>query len=178
MMHPETDGRGRMDPISVEELHAAYGGALFVYAVRRLGDREAAEEVVQDTLLRAWRAGDRYDPERGSMGAWLFGIARNLVTDRYRRRAVRPRTVRPVEDRDAPLSDGNVDRAIETWQLADGLARLSEEHREAIVLVHYLGLTVVEAAERLGVPEGTVKSRVFYGLRALRLALEEAGVVT
>ena len=167
-----------MDPTSVEELHAAYGAALFVYAVRRLGDREAAEEVVQDTLVRAWRAASTYDPARGSLGAWLFGIARNLVTDRHRRAAVRPRSVRPVEDGDAPLTDGDVDRAIEAWQLADGLSRLSADHREAIVLVHYQGLTVVEAAARLGVPPGTVKSRVFYGLRALRLALEEAGVVT
>lgn len=167
-----------MDPTSVEELHAAYGGALYVYAVRRLGDREAAEEVVQDTLLRAWRAGDRFDPARGSMGAWLFGIARNLVTDRHRRRAARPRTVRPIVDGDAPLTDGDVDRAIETWQLADGLARLSTDHREAILLVHYQGLTVAETAERLGVPVGTVKSRVYYGLRALRLSLEEAGAIT
>ena len=167
-----------MDDTSVEELHATYGGALFVYAVRRLGDREAAEEVVQDTLLRAWRAGHRYDPDQGSMGAWLFAIARNLVTDRHRRRAARPRAVRELEDGDVPLSEGDVDRVIETWQLADGLARLSPDHREAIVLVHYRGLSVAEAAAELDVPPGTVKSRVHYGLRALRLALEEAGVVT
>ncbi len=178
MMAQDIGERTIMDSATVEELQAAYGGALFVYAMRRLGDREAAEEVVQDTLVRAWRAGDRYDPSRGSLGTWLFAIARNLVTDRYRRHAVRPHEVRTVEEDDEPLTDGDVERAIETWQIADGLAGLSSEHREAIVLVHYRGHTVVEAAELLGVPVGTVKSRVFYGLRALRLALEEAGVVT
>lgn len=167
-----------MDPVTVEQLQTAYGGALYVYAVRRLGDPQAAEEVVQDTLLRAWQAGDRYDPDRGSMGTWLFAIAHNLVVDRHRRRSARPRAVRPLQERDAPLSDGEVDRTIETWQVAEALAGLSPEHREAIVLVHYRGHTVAEAAAQLGVPPGTVKSRVFYGLRALRLALEEAGVVT
>lgn len=167
-----------MDPVTVEELQATYGGALYGYAVRLLGDRQAAEEVVQDTLLQAWRAGDRYDPDRASLGTWLFTIAHNLVVDRHRRRAARPRTVGPVDDRDAPLTDGEVDRAIETWQVAEALAGLSDTHREAIVLVHYRGHTVAEAADLLGVPPGTVKSRVFYGLRALRLALEETGVMT
>lgn len=166
---------------SIDALERAYAGPLFVFAIRRLGDRGAAEEVVQDTLLHAWRSAARFDAERGSTTAWLFTIARNLVTDRLRRDAVRPpRAATDAEDlldREGFLEEDAIDRAIESWQLADALARLTHEHREAIVLVHYLGLTVREAAARLEVPPGTVKSRVYYGLRALRLQLEEQGAV-
>jgi RNA polymerase sigma-70 factor, ECF subfamily len=162
---------------SIEELYDAFAGPLYLYAWRRLGDRGAAEEAVQDTLVRAWRHAHRFNPERGSLPAWLFAIARNVATDRLRRRAARPGEDAPLTEMDVPLSDGDVDRALEAWQLAEALAGLSREHREAIVQVHYLGFTVREAATRTGVPEGTVKSRLYYGLRALRLRLEEMGVV-
>ena len=172
------------DPVeevpTVDALQAAYAGPLFVYALRRLGDHQAAEEVVQDTLVTAWRHADRFDPDRGSMEGWLFTIARNLTVDRHRRRAARPRLVGrdpDPEGSDAAGTQADVDRALEAWQLAEALNELSVEHREAIVEVHYLGLTVREAAAQLGVPEGTVKSRLYYGLRALRLRLEEMGVV-
>ena len=161
---------------SVAELKQRFAGPLFLYALRRLGDRQAAEEVVQDTLVAAWRHAGRYDPERGSMAGWLFTIARNLAVDHDRRRSARPRLAGPVEEA-APASSAEVDRALEAWQIAAALAELSAEHREAIVEVHYLGYPVREAAARLGVPEGTVKSRLYYGLRALRLKLEEMGVV-
>lgn len=161
---------------SIEQLYADFGGPLYLFAWRRLGDREAAEEAVQDTLLRAWRHAQRFDPDRGSLPTWLFAIARNVATDRQRRWSARPREVGPAEDADVPLTDGEVDRALEAWQLAEALHGLTAEHREAIVEVHYLGFTVREVAARLGVPEGTVKSRIYYGLKALRLRLEEMGV--
>ncbi len=169
------DGRARTIE-SIEQLHADWAGALFVYAWRRLGDAGAAEEAVQDTLVRAWRHADRFDPGRGSLPGWLFTIARNVTTDRFRRRDARPRTVAEVGEDDAPLADVDVDRALEAWQLAEALQGLSAEHREAVVEVHYLGYTVREVAERHELPVGTVKSRLYYGLRALRLRLEEMGV--
>ncbi len=166
---------------SLEELQQEFTGPLHAFALRRLGDRRAAEEVVQDTLVRAWRHADRFDPARGSEAAWLFTIAGNLVIDRLRRRQARPvATGRPPDpDTTMPLvaDDAEVDRILETWQLAEALATLSEEHRAAIVLCHHRGHSVAEAAGVLGVPEGTVKSRVYYGLRALRLRLEEQGVM-
>lgn len=168
---------------SLAALHDEYAGPLHAFARRRLGDRESAEEVVQDTLLRAWRNADRFDPDRGSEATWLFSIARNLVVDRLRRRGARPRSTRVAPDDelaatvDGELGELEVDRLLETWQLADAMADLSDEHREAIVLCHYRGHSVAEAAALLDVPEGTVKSRVFYGLRALRLHLEEQGVM-
>lgn len=169
---------------SLASLHDEYAGPLHAFARRRLGSREAAEEVVQDTLLRAWRHRDRFDPDRSSEVTWLFAIARNLVIDRLRRRSARPMAVE--EEVDEHLDDRvavdrgddlEVDRLLETWQLAQALAGLSDKHLEAIVLCHYRGHSVAEAAALLEVPEGTVKSRVYYGLRALRLQLEEQGVL-
>lgn len=168
---------------SLADLHDDYAGALHAFAQRRLGDREAAEEVVQDTLVRAWRDGARFDPDLGSEAAWLFTICANLVTDRLRRRGARPVTIPPPGDdgwgqgRDGKFDDRQIDRLLEAWQLAEAVAGLSAQHREAVVLCHYRGHSVAEAATILGVPEGTIKSRVFYGLRALRLRLEEQGVI-
>lgn len=159
---------------SVRALHDVYAGPLYVFAVRRLGDTQAAEEVVQDTLVRAWRARDRYDADRGPVSAWLFAIARNLVIDRARRRDARPDAV-PLPTLAEPVDE--IDRMLETWQVAEALAGLSVSHREVILACHYRGHTVGEAASLLGVPAGTVKSRLHYGLRALRLKLEEMGVV-
>ena len=167
-------------PTTLEQMHERFAGPLFVYAWRRLGDRQAAEEVVQDTLTAAWRHADRFDAGRGSVSGWLFAIARNLTIDHGRRRMARPLVVVPLEpgdDLDPEELSSEVDRAVEAWQLADALAALSPQHREAIVKVHYLGFSVREAAAHLAVPEGTVKSRLYYGLRALRLRLEEMGVI-
>lgn len=164
-------------------LREEYAGPLHAYALRRLHDRRAAEEVVQDTLVRAWRHADRFDPSRGSEAAWLFTIAGNLVVDRLRRRQARPVVdggVDPVEAESRAvghLDEPEVDRILEAWQLAEAMAGLSDDHRDAIVLCHHRGHTMAEAAVILGVPPGTVKSRVFYGLRALRLRLQEQGVM-
>jgi RNA polymerase sigma-70 factor (ECF subfamily) len=163
---------------SLRDLHDAFAGPLYVFALRVVGDPQAAEEVVQDTMVRAWLAADRFDPGRGSVATWLFTIARNLTTDHARRVAARPKVVATVDVVDPPVTDDEVDRVLETWQMASALAQLSDEHRAVIVAAYYDGLTVAEIAARLRIPVGTVKSRLFYGLRALRLRLEELGVVT
>ena len=162
---------------TVEDLHASFAGLLLVFVLRRIGDRQVVEEIVQDTLVRAWRHADRFDADRGALAGWLFTIARNLIIDQVRRQDARPRLVRVPDDDQQPPTDAEVERALEAWQLAEALDELSDEHREAIVQVHYLGFTVRETADKLGVPEGTVKSRLYYGLRALRLRMEEMGVV-
>jgi RNA polymerase sigma-70 factor (ECF subfamily) len=160
---------------SVRALHDDFAGPLYVFAYRRLGDAQAAEEVVQDTLVRAWRSADSYDADRGPVSAWLFAIARNLVIDHARRLDARPET-EPLPAV-VPEPGGEIDRMLETWQVADALAALSATHREVILTCHYRGHTIAEAAALLDVPPGTVKSRLYYGLRALRLRLEEMGVV-
>jgi RNA polymerase sigma-70 factor (ECF subfamily) len=112
------------------------------------------------------------------VSTWLFAMARNRVIDRMRRRAVRPEVVVDLTDRALAHDDLELDRVLEAWQLAEGLSALSDDHRAAIVEVYYRGRSVAEAAAELGIPEGTVKSRVYYGLKALRLRLEEMGVVS
>jgi RNA polymerase sigma-70 factor, ECF subfamily len=155
----------------VRDAYAAHSGELYGFALRSLGDAGLAEEAVQETFLRAWRAGDRFDPEIGSLRTWLFAILRNVVIDLGRARAVRPK-----------LAEGGVEPAVEpleqallSWQVEEALRRLGDDHRRVLVETYYRGRPYAEVAAELGIPEGTVKSRVYYGLRALRVVLEEMG---
>ncbi|HEY6780210.1 MAG TPA: sigma-70 family RNA polymerase sigma factor [Thermoleophilaceae bacterium] len=166
------DGSGE----DLRELYRRYAGELFGFACRALGDRELAEEVVQDVFARAWsRAGD-YDAGRASVRTWLYAITRNRIVDVRRRAAARP----ALAERDAPVADEQptepLEQAVLRWQLTAALTHLTPEHREVIRLAHWGGLTLREIAERKGIPLGTVKSRTSYALRSLRLVLDEMGV--
>ncbi|TYC22116.1 sigma-70 family RNA polymerase sigma factor [Micromonospora sp. MP36] len=158
-------------------LHDEHADALFAHALRLVnGDRTRAEDLVQETLLRAWRHPESLDPARGSVRAWLFTTARNLAIDAWRRRSSR---VGEIYTDDLPEPSETVDeteRAVEAWTVAEALNRLSPTHREVLVECFYQGRSVAEAAARLGVPPGTVKSRTHYALRSLRLVLAEMGV--
>ncbi|HEX8753798.1 MAG TPA: sigma-70 family RNA polymerase sigma factor [Solirubrobacterales bacterium] len=156
----------------VRDAYAAHSGELYGFAMRSLGDSGLAEEAVQETFLRAWRAGERFDPRIGSLRTWLFAILRNVVIDLGRARAVRPRVAPEggVEPSVEPLDD-----ALIAWQVEEAMRRIGEDHRRVLIETHYRGRPYAEVAEELGVPEGTVKSRVYYGLRALRVVLEEMG---
>jgi RNA polymerase sigma-70 factor (ECF subfamily) len=157
-------------------MFAEHGDALYAHALRLAsGDRQRAEDLVQETLLRAWRHPDALNPDRGSVRAWLFTTARNLAIDSWRRRSVRVGEV-ITDSPPEPVSDDETDRTVEAWLIADALDRLSPVHREVLVECFYQGRSVAEAATRLGVPAGTVKSRTHYALRSLRLILEEMGV--
>ncbi|HEU4392318.1 MAG TPA: sigma-70 family RNA polymerase sigma factor [Solirubrobacterales bacterium] len=155
----------------VREAYAAHAGELYGFALRSLGDAGLAEEAVQETFVRAWRAGERFDPQIGSLRTWLFAILRNVVIDLGRARAARP-----------GVAEGGVEPAVEpfeqtllAWQVEEAMRRIGEDHRRVLVETHYRGRPYAEVAAELGVPEGTVKSRVYYGLRALRVVLEEMG---
>lgn len=157
-------------------MHTEHGEALYAHALRLVGgDRQRAEDLVQETLLRAWRHPEALDPERGSVRAWLFTTARHLAIDAWRRRSARVSEV-VTDALPEPATDDETDRAVEAWTVAEALARLSPSHREVLIECFYRGRSVAEAASRLGVPAGTVKSRTHYALRSLRLALEELGV--
>jgi len=157
----------------VRALHAEHGAALLGFVTRLTGDRQRAEDIVQETLLRAWRKAGSLDGDASSLRSWLFTIAHHLTIDEHRARAAR------AEDSEDELSDvpvvGQLDRALEAWQITEALATLSRDHREALVETYFRGRSVAEAAAVLGVPAGTVKSRTYYALRALRAALEERG---
>lgn len=145
-------------------------------ARRGLGDAGLAEEAVQETFLRAWRAADRYDPGLSSLRTWLFAIARNVVIDLSRARSSRPRPAEVgPEQAGSPEAQDPIEDALRSWSIEEGLRRISKEHRQAIVETYYRGRSCAEVAAEAGVPEGTVRSRLFYGLKSLRLALEERG---
>jgi RNA polymerase sigma-70 factor (ECF subfamily) len=159
------------DERDVREAYSAHAGELYGFAVRSLGDSGLAEEAVQETFLRAWRAGDRFDPQIGSLRTWLFAILRNVVIDLGRARAARPRVAEEgIEPAVEPF-----DEALLAWQIEEAMRQIGEQHRRVLVETYYRGRPYAEVAEELGVPEGTVKSRVYYGLRALRVVLEEMG---
>jgi RNA polymerase sigma-70 factor (ECF subfamily) len=155
----------------VREAYAAHASELYGFAVRSLADPGLAEEAVQETFLRAWRAGERFDPQIGSLRTWLFAILRNVVIDLGRARAARP----TVADGGTEPSVEPFDEALLAWQIEEAMRRIGEQHRRVLVETYYRGRPYAEVAEELGIPEGTVKSRVYYGLRALRVVLEEMG---
>ena len=159
------------DERDVREAYAAHASELYGFAMRSLGDSGLAEEAVQETFLRAWRAGDRFDPQIGSLRTWLFAILRNVVIDLGRARAARP----TVAEGGIEPSVEPFDEALLAWQIEEAMRRIGEQHRQILVETYYRGRPYAEVAEQLGIPEGTVKSRVYYGLRALRVVLEEMG---
>lgn len=166
-----------LDDRSLRALWDEHAAPLLAYALRLTGDRGRAEDVVQETLLKAWRSRRHIDPGRDSLRPWLLTIARNVAIDAHRARQSRPAEV----GGDALVgiaADDDLDRVLETWLVAEALASLTPAHREVLVETYYLGRSVAEAAAVLKVPAGTVKSRTFYALRALRLALEERGVTS
>jgi RNA polymerase sigma-70 factor (ECF subfamily) len=160
----------------LRELYRRYSGELFGFACNALGDRELAEEVVQDVFARAWRHAGDYDARRASVRTWLYAIARNRIVDARRRAAVRPGLAQREPDEGPAELDRRLEQAVLRWQVAAALTRLSSEHREVIRLAHYGGLSMREIAESKGIPLGTVKSRTSYALRSLRLILDEMEV--
>lgn len=158
-------------------LHDEYGAALWAFALRGTrGDTAAAEDVVQETLLRAWRHIDTLDPEKGSPRSWLYSVAHRVMIDGWRRST----RVREVVEADVPEQSAAdaTDRLLDGWLVEEALGRLSDDHRTVLIECYYRGQSTRAAAERLGIPEGTVKSRSHYALRALRLVLAEMGVTS
>ena len=161
----------------MQQLHEQHARPLWYFCLRLTGNDQArAEDVLQETLLRAWRHPESLDPRRGSVRAWLFTTARNLAIDAWRRRSARVGEVYTDELPETAETVDETERAVEAWTVAEALNRLSPTHREVLVECFYQGRSVAEAAARLGVPPGTVKSRTHYALRSLRLALAEMGV--
>jgi RNA polymerase sigma-70 factor (ECF subfamily) len=155
-------------------LHDEHAAALWAYTVRLTGgDRGRAQDVVQETLLRAWRTPDVLAQSRGSVRGWLCTVARRIVIDEWRANRHRGEQL-TAEVPELPVSD-EANAIVERAAVLDALRVLSPEHRAVLVECYYRGASVNEAAERLGIAPGTVKSRTHYAMRALKLALEERG---
>lgn len=155
-------------------LYDAHAPSVWRYVVHLTGNPSGADDIVQETLLRAWRSPRILSQEPESTRAWMFTVARNLVIDEARS-ARRRHEIGVAETPDRVSADGT-DALFESLLVEEALAGLDYEHRAVIVHAYYGGRSIAEVARRLGIPEGTVKSRLHYGLRALRLALQEKGV--
>ncbi len=162
-----------VDGVSEFDLAAAFdrhGSAVLGFAINALRDRPLAEDCVQETFLRAWRARDRFDAVRGSERTWIFAIARNVVIDAARAR----RGDATSDGEDAERADDTAPwDPLEHLALIEGLALLSEDHRSVLTAVHLGGYSYAELALATGVPVATLRSRAHYALRALRAHLEE-----
>jgi RNA polymerase sigma-70 factor (ECF subfamily) len=162
---------------SLRELYRTCGGKVMAVALRILGDRAEAEDVVQETFLELWRRSDRYDAARASPTTWAIVVARSRAIDRHRARASAARAVaaRETEPPPDPPALEPVEARQERERVRDALSTLPAEQREAVELAFFEGLTHREIAGRTGQPLGTVKSRVRAAMEKLaqRLALRE-----
>jgi RNA polymerase sigma-70 factor (ECF subfamily) len=162
---------------TVKGLYDRHGAALWRYAFRLTGDRARAQDVVQETLLRAWQHPEVADDSERSARAWLFTVARNMIIDESRSARFR-REVSTLEDVGAleGACPDEVNAALDRLLIGDALARLTPQHRAVVKRSYFWGWTTAQIANDLRIAEGTVKSRLHYALRALRLALCEIGV--
>ncbi len=156
-------------------IYTDHSRAVLGFVTASIGDRAVAEEITQEVFLRAWLHADRYDPARGSARTWLYSIARNLVIDTVRARAVRPQAA-DVDPSDTSSTVNELDRLELRLILVEALRRLTPEHRDVVARIAIRGGDLRSTADELGIPVGTVKSRLFYGLAQLRLAFTELGL--
>ncbi|HEX3786531.1 MAG TPA: sigma-70 family RNA polymerase sigma factor [Pseudonocardiaceae bacterium] len=159
--------------VRLEALIDEYRAAVFNYT-RRLtcGDVDWAEDVVQETFLRAWRHRKHMTPEHGSIRGWLMRVAHNLVMDGYRSARMR-RGELPLEQAGDVLLPEPTDQILSAQVVRQALHLLPERHRRALEATYLSDQTTAQAARELNVPIGTVKSRVFYGLRMLRSIMQD-----
>jgi RNA polymerase sigma-70 factor, ECF subfamily len=159
---------------ALQELHDRHASELWRFAMRLTHDRQLSEDVVQEVLLKAWKDPSLGQRDDAAARAWLFTASRNLIIDRWRSAASRheQRIEEPPEESVGDATSVVLDR----WLIAEALSSLSVEHRSVISAAYYEGRSVADISARLRIPEGTVKSRLHYGLRTLRLALQEKGV--
>jgi RNA polymerase sigma-70 factor (ECF subfamily) len=164
------------DDLLVADLYRRYRKPLLAFVLGlTAGDRQHAEDVVQETMLRAWRHGEQLDPAARSPMPWLTTVARRIVIDQQRRRHARPTEAGEDMLEKASVTD-HADDVLRSVLVADALRALTPAHREVLNETILRDRSVNEAAQVLGIPAGTVKSRVYYALAALRLILAERGV--
>jgi len=160
-------------------LYRAYAPRIHRLGLRTLHDAGHAEDLVQETFVRLWQSAHRFDPARGSARAFTFTIAQRVAIDLLRRASVRPRVVAAIPDEALGAASGaedTVERVAREFLVRDAGETLSPKHREVIDMSFDEDLADGQIADRLGVPVGTVRSRTYYALRALRSELEERGL--
>ena len=161
----------------MKALYDEHAGALWRYALRLTRDASRAEDVVQETLLRAWQHPEVVGDTERSARAWLFTVARNMIIDEQRSPRIR-KFGGSLDESSAPEQSApdQVDSALDRMLIADAMAQMSAEHRAVVERSYYRGWTTAQIATDLDIAEGTVKSRLHYAVRALRLTMQEMGV--
>jgi RNA polymerase sigma-70 factor (ECF subfamily) len=162
-----------LDEDVVAAIYRDHGTALRRFVLNASRDPQLADDVVQETVLRVWQQAPQIT---GSLRSYLFRTARNIMIDNYRKAQRRPREATERDGTDPADAADRVDDLLNKVLMEEALLRLSAEHREVLVALHYRRYTVQEASVRLNIPSGTVKSRAFYAVRALRTILDEMGV--
>lgn len=165
-----------IDPVSAQTkmraLYDAHARAVYRYLLRlTFGHRQAAEDLTQETMLRAWRNIDGLHTDVEKLRPWLLTVARRVAIDAGRARLARPQEVGAIDEEVLPALDDAIERMLGSEVIRAALARMTPEHRSVIIEVYYRDRSPSEAADRLGIPEGTVKSRTHYAVRTLRAAL-------
>jgi RNA polymerase sigma factor (sigma-70 family) len=160
----------------VTAVYQAYRDPLMTFVLRlTAGDRGQAEDVIQETMVRAWREADNLDLTGPSLMPWLATVARRIVIDEHRRHRSRVAEHWPGTLADTPIDDESTATILRV-AVADAMRDLSPAHRQALRETILRDRTACQAAEVLGIPVGTVKSRVFHALRALEVILAERGL--
>lgn len=162
-----------LDEDVVAAIYRDHGTALRRFVLGACHDPQLADDVVQQTVLRVWQQAPQIT---GSLRSYLFRTARNIMIDNYRKAQRRPREASERDLADQAGAAERVDELLNRVLMEEALLRLSAEHRDVLVALHYRRFTVQEASEHLRIPAGTVKSRAFYAVRALRTVLDEMGV--
>ncbi|MFF0516491.1 sigma-70 family RNA polymerase sigma factor [Streptomyces sp. NPDC004250] len=166
------------EELALRNLYLAHGPALYAYVLRLLrGDTHHAEDIIQETLLRCWHNQCLADNEEMAVRPWMFRVARNLVIDMHRTRAARPAEVSGSTWLTELAIDGDENEQVLTSiVIHDALEELTPAHREILEATFFADRSVRRAAMVLGIPQGTVKSRVHYALRSLKTILQNRGV--
>lgn len=162
-----------LDEDVVAAIYRDHGTALRRFVLGACRDPQLAEDIVQETVLKVWQQAPHIT---GSLRSYLFRTARNIMIDNYRKAQRRPQETTDRELADPAAGTERVDELLNRVLMEEALLRLSAEHREVLVALHYRRYTVQEASVSLNIPNGTVKSRAFYAVRALRTILDEMGV--
>ena len=157
---------------AVRQLYARHARALHRYVERFCPDRSSADDIVQETFIRAWRHLPQLSSGDLPVRPWLFRVARNLLIDADRAARSRPITVRaqPAEE---GRDDTGLNQVLDQQLVTDALHRLSPAHRTVVVETFYHGRTLAKVARQLGIPDSTARSRLHYALQALRRELED-----
>ncbi len=157
---------------AIRQLYSRHGGALHSYVRRFCPDRASADDIVQETFIRAWRHLPQLSADDRPIRPWLFRVARNLLTDADRAARSRPLTV-PTQAAEDACDDSGLDRVLDRELVSGALQHLSPAHRTVLVETFYRGRSLATVARQLGIPDGTARSRLHYALHALRQQLHE-----